>query len=468
MTVARNPRFANAAADTALQFTASATFDWRLISYDLEGSRAHVAMLGATGIIDLDDVAEMERGLHAIQEEVASGAFGPRIEYEDIHMNVEARLRELIGPVAGKLHTGRSRNDQVALDMHLYMRDVGIRQQRLLWHLIDALVTQAEKNPEVIIPGYTHLQAAQPILFAHHVMAYVAMLRRDWERLQDWQRRVSMSPLGAGALSGTPYPTDPALVATTLGLHGTYANSIDAVADRDFLIEYMAWASLLMVHLSRLGEELVLWSSHEFGFIRMADGYSTGSSIMPQKRNPDVAELIRGKTGRVFGSLLGLLTVMKGLPLAYHSDMQEDKEAVFNVVDTLDLLMPAATGMLSTMTLQKDRIQQRLHQDYTAATDLADMLVAHGMPFREAHHLVGRLVTQLEQDRLRFMDVTPEYLERVAPEISWGWLEKLTPDAVIGRRRQALSTGPQFVEAAVTEARRWLTHEKSEDTDYPA
>ena len=468
MTVARNPRFAQAAADTALQFTASAAFDWRLISYDLEGSRAHVAMLGATGILDLEAVSAIEAGLNTIQEEVETGAFSPRIEYEDVHMNVEARLRELIGPIAGKLHTGRSRNDQVALDMHLYMRDVGIRQERQLWHVIDALVTQAEQNPEVIIPGYTHLQAAQPILFAHHMMAYVAMLRRDWERLQDWRRRVSMSPLGAGALSGTPYPTDPALVATTLGLDTTYTNSIDAVADRDFLIEYMAWASLLMVHLSRLGEELVLWSSHEFGFIRMADGYSTGSSIMPQKRNPDVAELIRGKTGRVFGSLLGLLTVMKGLPLAYHSDMQEDKEAVFNVVDTIDVLMPAATGMLSTMTLEKDRIQKRLNEDYTAATDLADMLVAQGMPFREAHHLIGRLVTQLEVDRIRFMDVTSEYLERVAPEISWDWMHKLSPDAVIGRRQQAMSTSPQFVSEAIQEARQWLTHEQLRDNSCPA
>lgn len=460
MTVARNPRFTGAAADVALEFTASAAFDWRLISYDLEGSRAHVAMLGATGILGRDDVAAIESGLNQIQGEIESGAFSPRIEYEDVHMNVEARLRELIGPVAGKLHTGRSRNDQVALDMHLYMREVGTRQQRDLWHLIDALVTQAENNPAVIIPGYTHLQAAQPILFAHHLMAYVAMLRRDWDRLQDWQRRVSVSPLGAGALSGTPYPTDPTLVATSLKLDATYANSIDAVADRDFLVEYMAWASLLMVHLSRLGEELVLWSSHEFGFIRMADGYSTGSSIMPQKRNPDVAELMRGKTGRVFGSLLTLLTVMKGLPLAYHSDMQEDKEAVFDVVDTLDVLLPAAAGMLSAMTLQKDRIQRRLDEDYTAATDLADMLAAAGMPFREAHHLIGRLVTQLEADQLRFMDVTPEYLSRVAPEIPWEWMPKLAPDAVIGRRRQAMSTGPEFVRAAITEAREWLTHEK--------
>ncbi len=459
MTMARNPRFSKAADDAALHFTASAGFDWRLIRYDIQGSQAHVAMLGRTGIIPADDVAQIQAGLEQIEEEVASGSWVPRLEYEDVHMNVEARLLELIGPVAGKLHTGRSRNDQVALDMHLFMRDVGIRHKQQLWDVMEALLSQAERNLDVIIPGYTHLQAAQPILFAHHCLAYIAMLQRDWERLEDWQRRLSMSPLGAGALSGTPYPTDPEAVAAALGLDRTYANSMDAVADRDFLIEYMAWASLLMVHLSRLGEELVLWSSHEFGFIRMADGYSTGSSIMPQKRNPDVAELVRGKAGRVFGNLMTLLTVMKGLPLAYHSDMQEDKEAVFDVVDTLEALLPAVAGMLRTMTLQKERIQVRLAQDYTAATDLADMLVAEGMPFREAHHVIGRLVTQLELDHQHFQEVTPDYLRRVAPEIPWEWMKKLTPDAVIGRRQQSMSTGPKFVAIALGKAREWLTRE---------
>ncbi len=456
MTMARNPRFTKAADEAALQFTASAGFDWRLIYHDLEGSEAHVAMLGKQGIISQEDVSVIRDGLIKIRDEVQAGVFIPRIEYEDVHMNIEARLAELIGPVAGRLHTGRSRNDQVALDMHLFMRDVGLRHRQQLWDVMDALVTQAEQYPQVIIPGYTHLQAAQPVLFAHHMMAYVAMLRRDWERLADWQARVSVSPLGAGALSGSPYPTDPEAVAVQLGLDDTYTNSMDAVADRDFLIEYMSWASLLMVHLSRLGEELVLWSSQEFGFVRMADGYSTGSSIMPQKRNPDVAELMRGKAGRVFGSLLTLLTVMKGLPLAYHSDMQEDKEAVFNVVDTLDALLPAASGMLRTLTLQGDRIQMRLREDYTAATDLADMLVARGMPFREAHHLIGGLVTQLEHDHIRFADVTPEYLGRVAPGIPWEWMEKLSAEAVIGRRQQSMSTGPQFVSRAVATAREWL------------
>lgn len=457
--MARNPRFSKAADAVALEFTASAGFDWRLLPYDLQGSKAHVTMLGQQGIIPAEDVARIQAGLATIADEVAQGSFVPRIEYEDVHMNVEARLVELIGPVAGKLHTGRSRNDQVALDMHLFMRDVGIRHKRQLWDLMDALVAHAEDHPNVIVPGYTHLQAAQPVLIAHHFMAYIGMLRRDWSRLDDWLRRLSVSPLGAGALSGTPYPTDPEAVAATLAFDATYANSMDAVADRDFLIEYLAWASLLMVHLSRLGEELVLWSSHEFGFIRMADGYSTGSSLMPQKRNPDVAELIRGKAGRVFGSLFTLLTVMKGLPLAYHSDMQEDKEAVFNVVDTLDALLPAAAGMVRTMMLQEDRITARLDQDYTAATDLADMLVAKGMPFREAHHVIGHLVTQLEQDRQRFSDVTPEYLERIAPEIPWEWMAKLTPEAVIGRRQQSMSTGPVFVAEAVATARLWLNQQ---------
>lgn len=456
MTVARNPRFQSLPDHDAQAFTASITFDWRLLPYDIEGSLAHVAMLGRQGIIGLDEARLIEEGLRQIEREAETGAFTPRLQHEDVHMNVEARLLEIIGPVAGKLHTGRSRNDQVALDMHLYMRQVGHRQQEALLLLIEALLNQAQEHQNVVIPGYTHLQAAQPVLWAHHLMAYVAMLQRDIERLSEWLHHVAFSPLGAGAISGTPYPTDPQSVADSLGLDGVYQNSMDAVADRDFLLEYLSWASILMVHLSRLGEELVLWSTEEFGYVRMADGYSTGSSIMPQKRNPDVAELMRGKSGRVFGSLMALLTVMKGLPLAYHSDMQEDKEAVFNVVDTLDALLPVAAGMINTLVLMEDRITQRVGRDYTAATDLADMLVGRGMPFRAAHHLVGALVSRLERDHIQFSDITPDYLSETAPDIPYEWIAQLTAQAVVLRRKQSLSTGPEFVQTKIADARRWL------------
>ncbi|PSR35575.1 MAG: argininosuccinate lyase [Sulfobacillus benefaciens] len=454
--MARNPRFRSGPDQKAQSFTASVTFDWRLLPYDIAGSQAHVAMLGRQGVISAEDAEIISRGLQQVLEEAESGVFEPRLEHEDVHMNVEARLSEIIGPVAGKLHTGRSRNDQVALDMHLYMRAVAQRQQRLLLDLMEAIVHQAEANSDVIMPGYTHLQAAQPVLWAHHMMAYVAMLRRDMERILSWAPRVVISPLGAGAISGTPYPTDPLLVAHLVGFDGVYQNSMDAVADRDFLLEYLSWASILMVHLSRLGEELVLWSTQEFGFVTMADAYSTGSSLMPQKRNPDVAELMRGKSGRVFGNLMTLLTVMKGLPLAYHSDMQEDKEAVFDVVDTLDALLPVAAGMMETLSVRQDRLNQRVGHDYTAATDLADMLVGEGMPFREAHHLVGSLVTRLEQDGLHFADVTPEYLAEVAPSVPFEWMSQLAAPSVVKRRRQPMSTGPEFVHAQVDAAKGWI------------
>ncbi|MCL5972131.1 MAG: argininosuccinate lyase [Firmicutes bacterium] len=456
MAVARNPRFQSGPDQKAQSFTASLTFDWRLLPYDIAGSQAHVAMLGHQGVITGEEAEIISRGLQQVLEEAQSGVFEPRLEHEDVHMNVEARLLEIIGPVAGKLHTGRSRNDQVALDMHLYMREVAQRQQLLLLDLMEAIVHQAEDNGDVIMPGYTHLQAAQPILWAHHMMAYVAMLRRDMERILTWAPRVVISPLGAGAISGTPYPTDPNLVAQMVGFAGVYQNSMDAVADRDFLLEYLSWASILMVHLSRLGEELVLWSTQEFGFITMADAYSTGSSLMPQKRNPDVAELMRGKSGRVFGNLMTLLTVMKGLPLAYHSDMQEDKEAVFDVVDTLDALLPVAAGMMDTLSVRSDRLKQRVGHDYTAATDLADMLVGQGMPFREAHHLVGLLVTRLEQDGLQFTDVTPEYLAQVAPAVPFAWMSQLEASSVVRRRRQPMSTGPEFVHTQVDAAKGWI------------
>lgn len=456
MGVARNPRFHRDLDRRAANFTASVGFDWRLFPYDIQGSVAHVTMLAEQGIIGETARQHIVDGLYVLLDRWQAGEIIPRAEWEDVHMNVEGHLAELIGPEAGMLHTARSRNDQVALDMHLYMRDVGETCRRRLEDLIAALVERADSTQDVIIPGYTHMQAAQPVLMAHHWMAYVEMLRRDWDRLADWMDRMAVSPLGAGALSGTPYPTRPERTAELVGLPAVYNNSIDAVSDRDFLLEFLSWASLLMVHLSRLGEELVLWSSHEFGYLVMDDAYSTGSSIMPQKKNPDVAELVRGKSGRVFGHLTGLLTVMKGLPLAYDSDMQEDKEAVFDTVDTVLAVLEVTGGVIRTLSVNRERIRGRLGRDFTAATDLADMLVGAGRTFREAHHIVGSLVGRMEQDGMGFDDVSADYLAAHAPDVSVDWMAELTPEKLVSRRRQAMGTAPDSVAAAIAAARAWL------------
>lgn len=451
---ARNPRFAQGPDALSQSFTASVGFDWRLLPYDVAGSKAHARMLARQRIISEADAAAIESGLNRVLAEYEAGTLIPRVEWEDVHMNVEGRLFELIGEPAGRLHTARSRNDQVALDMHLYMKDQGERLSGLLLQLIETLIARAEEDFDVIIPGYTHLQSAQPVLLSHHWMAYVWMLGRDWERLLGWQARVDCSPLGAGALAGTPYPTDPESVAEELGLSGVYANSLDAVSDRDFLMEFLSWAAILAVHLSRLGEELVIWSSQEFHYIQMDDRFSTGSSMMPQKKNPDVAELIRGKSGRVIGHLAGLLTVMKGLPLAYHSDMQEDKEAVFDVVDTLTRVLPVTAGMLASLTVMRDAIAARLGRDFTAATDLADRLVEHGVPFRDAHHRVGTLVGLLEQSGRGFGDVTEaEVAQHLAP-LTPADVARLTPDHLIQARAQTLATGPEPVRRQIIRAKQ--------------
>ncbi|CAB1129796.1 argininosuccinate lyase [Candidatus Hydrogenisulfobacillus filiaventi] len=458
---ARNPLFRGGPAPEAQAFTASVRFDWRLLPFDIQGSRAHVAMLAARGILDPDTARRLDEGLAQVLAEAESGRFTPRLEWEDVHMNVEGRLAEILGPVAGTLHTARSRNDQVQVDMLLYMRHVYGRMQERLAGLAGALLQQARAHLDVIIPGYTHMQAAQPVLLAHHWLAYTEMLRRDLGRLDDWARRMNRSPLGAGALAGTPYPTDPEDTARRLGFDGIYRNSLDAVSDRDYLVEFLAWAAITAMHLSRLGEELVLWSSVEFGYIRVDDAYSTGSSIMPQKRNPDVAELVRGKAGRVYGNLLGLLTTLKGLPLAYNSDLQEDKEAVFEVVDTMDQVLEVLAGMVRTLTVDRARIRARLGRDFTAATDLADRLAAAGMPFREAHHLVGALVGRLLEEGKGFGDVTPAWLAAFLEDagrpgaIDPAWLAELTPERLVAARRQPFATAPERVAERLAEAERF-------------
>ncbi|GAX90833.1 argininosuccinate lyase [Effusibacillus lacus] len=394
------------------EFTASIGFDQKLAVDDIRGSLAHVKMLGACGIIPQEDANKIRQGLMTILEDVKAGTLTYTVENEDIHMNIEKYLIDRIGPVGGKLHTGRSRNDQVATDMHLYLRRETKQIVALLADLLQALVDTAEKYIDVVIPGYTHLQRAQPVLFAHHLLAYVGMFSRDAERLQDALKRIDILPLGAGALAGTTFPIDRKLVAKELGFSRIYDNSMDAVSDRDFILEFLSDASILMMHLSRFCEELVLWSSTEFGFVELDDAYCTGSSIMPQKKNPDVAELIRGKSGRVYGNLFGLLTVLKSLPLAYNKDLQEDKEGMFDTVETVKGSLALFAGMIRTMEVRKERLAKAVKEDFSNATDLADYLVRKGLPFRQAHEVIGKLVLYCVSHGKYLADLTlEEYLE---------------------------------------------------------
>jgi argininosuccinate lyase len=427
-------RFSAAGGREAEKFTASIGFDRRLWAEDIAGSRAHARMLGRAGILSAEEVELLLRGLDQVASELAAGTFPFRAAYEDIHLNIEQRLTELVGPVGGKLHTARSRNDQVALDMHLYVKAAAGRLAEGVGRLQAALRAQAERAyaERLICPGYTHLQHGQPVPFAQHLLAYWHMLARDAERLGQARARADRSPLGAAALAGTSFPVDPAAVAAELGLGGVYANTMDAVSDRDFVLDLLAAAAILMVHLSRLGEEIVLWSSREFGFVEVDDAYATGSSIMPQKKNPDVAELVRGKSGRVFGDLVALLSVLKGLPLAYHSDMQEDKEACFDAVDTAAACLEAMAGLVATLRLRGDRMRAALAGDWSGATDLADALARRGLPFRQAHAVVGELVR-------RCGDRPPEALSdaelaEVSPLLRREDLALLDPERAVAAR----------------------------------
>ncbi|MBT7290219.1 MAG: argininosuccinate lyase [Chloroflexi bacterium] len=373
-------------------YQASIMFDRRLYVYDIYGSIAHASMLGKQGIITEQEAELITGGLKAIREEIDKGDFEFKKELEDIHLNIENRLFEKIGDVAGKLHTARSRNDQVALDMRLYTKGAVMLTIERLIELQSVVVDLADENKSVIIPGYTHLQRAQPILLAHYLLAYHDMLTRDIGRFQDMMKRVDVMPLGSGALAGVPYPIDREYVAKELGFAAISSNSIDAVSDRDFLLEYSAAAAIAMMHISRFAEEMIIWSSQEFGFVEMDDGYATGSSIMPQKKNPDVAELARGKTGRVYGNLFSLLTIMKSLPLAYNKDLQEDKEGFFDTVDTLLMTLEVTAGMIATLKVNADVTGIAADGPYILATDLADYLVGKGLPFRQAHGVLGKLV----------------------------------------------------------------------------
>jgi len=398
-------RFKKAADKKVDEYTASIPYDWRLYPYDIAGSIAHARMLARQGIITDKDADAIIIGLNGIKEEFARGKFPFKEELEDIHMHIEARLMEKVGDVGGKLHTARSRNDQIALDMRLFTRDAIASTLVALGDFQKALVGLAGANKEVIIPGYTHLQVAQPVLLAHHLLAYFEMLQRDTARFIDCLGRVDVMPLGSGALAGVAYSIDREFVAKELGFRQVSNNSLDAVSDRDFILEYEAAASFCMMHLSRLAEEIILWSSAEFGFVELDEAYATGSSIMPQKKNPDVAELARGKTGRVYGNLMALLATMKGLPLAYNRDLQEDKEGFFDTVDTLLSTLDVLGGMVKTLKVKPEKAKAALEKGYILATDLADYLVKKGMAFRAAHEVVARLVSYAVEQKKSFSEL---------------------------------------------------------------
>lgn len=437
------------------RLNASLPFDRRLAGQDIRGSIAHARMLVRQRIISEADGTAIEDGLRQILSEVNSGTYEFRLEDEDIHLSVERRLRELIGPAAGRLHTARSRNDQVALDFRFWIRDAILDLSGGVVNLIDALLNLARQHVGTIMPGYTHLQRAQPVLLAHHFLAYVEMLSRDLDRLQDAYRRVNLSPLGSGALAGGTYPIDRQLVADLLGFDGLCTNSLDAVSDRDFVLDVLSASSILMMHLSRLAEELVIWSSSEFGFVELADAFATGSSIMPQKKNPDVAELIRGKTGRVYGHLIGMLTVNKGLPLAYNKDLQEDKEGVFDTIDTLTLILEVLPPMLSSAKFNTDRMRAAAAGGFSLATDIADHLVRAGIPFREAHEIVGRVVGYCVAEGKDFPDLSPDEWRGFSPLLADS-PPPLTPEDAIVAREMPGGTGSNHVQAAIDVTRKKL------------
>ncbi|HHV06820.1 MAG TPA: argininosuccinate lyase [Firmicutes bacterium] len=449
-------RFRKHTAAEVEEFNSSIQYDHRLWEEDIAGSLAHVKMLASVGVLSAAEADAICQGLKEIHGEIERGEFAFSPEFEDIHMHIEHRLIEKIGPVGGKVHTARSRNDQVALDTHLYVRKQVDEILNLITTLQQELVKKAEANLDVVMPGYTHLQHAQPVLLAHHFLAYVHMLERDRERFLGCRERADMMPLGAGALAGTSFPIDRQQVANELGFAAIYANSLDAVSDRDYILEFLSSAAICLMHLSRLAEELILWSSQEFGFVELDDAYSTGSSIMPQKKNPDVPELVRGKAGRVAGHLMALLMTMKGLPLAYNKDMQEDKEALFDTVDTLTACLSIFAGLIATLKVNRDRMRQAIRGDFSTATDLADYLAKRGLPFREAHAVIGRLVQLcLDQDKI-LEDLTLEDLQQASPLFESDALKVLTPEAVVAARISYGGTAPEQVKLQLEQVQAML------------
>jgi argininosuccinate lyase len=453
-------RFGKEPDESAAKYTASVSYDWRLYPYDIAGSIAHARMLAKQSIIPREDGDAIINGLSSIQEEIEQGQFQFKPEMEDIHMNIEARLVEKIGEIGGKLHTARSRNDQVALDLRLFAKDAISKTLGRLKELQRALVSVSEANRDVIMPGYTHLQRAQPILLAHHLLAYFEMIQRDKERFGDCLKRADVLPLGSGALAGVGYSIDREFLARELSFSQISQNSLDAVSDRDFVIEYEAAASICMMHLSRLAEEIALWSSAEFDFVELDDAYSTGSSIMPQKKNPDVAELVRGKTGRVYGSLIALLTTMKALPLSYNRDLQEDKEGFFDCVDTLLSSLEVFAGMLKTLRVKKENTERAARQGYLLATDLADYLVKKGEAFRTAHDIVARLVTYASEKDKSLNELSlPEY-KNFSPTFGDD-VHSITVETSLAARDSIGGTAPEQVKKALSRAKALIEDKSS-------
>jgi argininosuccinate lyase len=435
-------------------FNASVDFDKRLVLEDIAGSKAHVSMLGATGILEAEEVRQILGGLDNVLKEVESDVFPWRTELEDVHMNVETRLKELIGAVAGKLHTARSRNDQVALDFRLWVKKACLRIAHKLEVLREVMLSEAERNFGTIMPGYTHLQVAQPILLSHWFMAYFEMFNRDISRFYDAANRMNESPLGAGALAGTPWQIDRFATAKELGFAAPTRNSLDSVGSRDFALEFLSAASICMATLSRISEELILYSSFEFGFVILPDSHTTGSSIMPQKKNPDVSELARGKAGRVFGDLMALLTVVKGTPLAYNKDFQEDKEPVFDAADTLEVILQLYAEMLPKCVWQTETTKIAAARGYSTATDLADYLARQGVPFRDAHEVVGKLVGLCVNTKRQLWELSAFDLEQAHPKLSLAALEVVTVEASVNARTSYGGTAPIRVKEAIETARK--------------
>ncbi|BAY79658.1 argininosuccinate lyase (plasmid) [Nostoc linckia NIES-25] len=454
-------RFESALHPAIARFNASINFDIELIEYDLTGSQAHAKMLAHTGIISQEEGDQLIAGLEQVRQEYRQRKFKPGVDAEDVHFAVERRLTEIVGDVGKKLHTARSRNDQVGTDTRLYLRDQIEQIKNQLREFQSILLNIAEKNVETLIPGYTHLQRAQPLSLAHHLLAYFQMAQRDWERLSDVSRRVNISPLGCGALAGTTFPIDRHYTAKLLNFDNIYANSLDGVSDRDFAIEFLCAASLIMVHLSRLAEEVILWSSEEFRFVTLKDSCATGSSIMPQKKNPDVPELVRGKTGRVFGHLQAMLVIMKGLPLAYNKDLQEDKEGLFDSVNTVKASLEAMTILLAEgLEFRTQRLAEAVAEDFSNATDVADYLAARGVPFREAYNLVGKVVkTSIAAGKL-LKDLTLDEWQQLHPAFAPDIYQAISPRQVVAARNSYGGTGFAQVREALIAARAQIGEQR--------
>ncbi|HFR3896429.1 TPA: argininosuccinate lyase [Streptococcus suis] len=442
------------------EFGASIRFDQKLAKYDIQGSLAHVKMLGTTGIINQEEVQAIQTGLEELLADYEAGKLVFDIRNEDIHMNIESLLTDKIGSVAGKLHTARSRNDQVATDMHLYLKDTLFQVISKLTNLQEVLLDVAEQHVETIMPGYTHLQHAQPISFAQHLLAYFNMFQRDKERFEFNVQHTDISPLGAAALAGTTFPIDRQMTSDLMGFAKPYSNSLDAVSDRDFILEFLSNAGILMMHMSRLCEEIINWCSHEYQFVTLSDTFSTGSSIMPQKKNPDMAELIRGKTGRVYGNLVGLLTVMKSLPLTYNKDLQEDKEGMFDSVETILVSIDILAGMLQSMTVHKERMAQSTEKDFSNATELADYLASKGLPFRQAHEIVGKLVLECSKAGYYLQDVPLERYQELSPVIGPDIYTALESETAVSRRNSLGGTGFESIRQQIQQAKAQIIASK--------